>query len=42
MDLGLKYPTAPGSTAKVMTALAGIKKKGIDATKQTYYVHPLE
>lgn len=42
MDLGLKYPTPPGSTAKVMTALAGIKKNGINATKQTYYVHPLE
>lgn len=42
MDLGLKYPTPPGSTAKVMTALAGIKKKGIDVTKQEYKVNPLE
>lgn len=42
MDLGLRYPTPPGSTAKVMTALAGIKKEGENATKQTYDVHSVE
>lgn len=26
MDLGMAYPTAPGSTAKVMSALAGLRK----------------
>lgn len=29
LDLGLLYPTHPGSTAKVMSALAGLKKAGI-------------
>ena len=42
MDLGLKYPTAPGSTAKVMSALAGIKKIGMEATKQNYFIRPIE
>lgn len=31
MDLGLIYATAPGSTAKVMSALAGLKKLGMAA-----------
>lgn len=30
MDLGLVYPTAPGSTAKVMSAFAGLQKCGKD------------
>lgn len=30
MDLGLVYPTAPGSTAKVMSALAGLQKCGVE------------
>ena len=42
MDLGLKYPTAPGSTAKVMSALAGIKKEGKQATEHIYKVDSLE
>lgn len=42
MDLGLKFPTAPGSTAKVMSALAGVKKYGMKATEQTYDVDPIE
>lgn len=42
MDLGLKYPTAPGSTAKVMSALAGINKEGLKATERIYNVHPRE
>ena len=31
MDLGLKQAWAPGSTAKVMSALAGLKKRGVVA-----------
>ena len=31
IDLGLIYPTAPGSTAKVMSALAALKKCGVVA-----------
>ncbi len=31
MDLGLKQAWAPGSTAKVMSALAGLKKRGVAA-----------
>ncbi len=30
-DLGLIFPTAPGSTAKVMSALAGLQKCGVEA-----------
>ena len=44
MDLGLVYATAPGSTAKVMSALAGLRKCGVEAAdpnnkKYKYYVH---
>lgn len=42
MDLGLKFPTPPGSTAKVMSALSAIKKDGKEAVQQKYYIHPLE
>ena len=33
MDLGLIYPTAPGSTAKIMSALAALQKRGVEAAK---------
>lgn len=29
MDLGLLYETAPGSTAKMLTAMAGLKQEGV-------------
>jgi cell division protein FtsW (lipid II flippase) len=35
-DLGLTYPTAPGSTAKLITALAGFNKRGSTAAGITY------
>lgn len=41
-DLGLTYQTQPGSTAKVMSAMAGFMKLGNDVTKVTYKVHPDE
>ncbi len=34
MDLGLFFATAPGSTAKVMSALAGLRGLGIDAADE--------
>ena len=42
-DLGLTRPTAPGSTAKVMSALAGLRKLGVDVANPnnkdySYYV----
>lgn len=37
-DLGTTRQTAPGSTAKVMSAMAGLKKLGTDASKQKYFV----
>lgn len=33
-DLGLTYATAPGSTAKVMSALAGLDKLGVEAVQR--------
>ena len=44
MDLGLVYATAPGSTAKVMSALAGLRKCGVEAAdpnnkKYSYHVY---
>ena len=39
-DLGLTYRTAPGSTAKVMTAMAGFKKLGEDAYDKGYEIKP--
>ncbi len=45
-DLGLTFQTAPGSTAKVMSAMAGLMGLGEDADKLRYYnyadeiVHP--
>jgi len=41
-DLGLTFQTAPGSTAKVMSALAGLQKLGTDAAGKTYFVYPQE
>lgn len=41
-DLGLVYPTMPGSTAKVMTALAGLQKYGLQASENKYYVMDVE
>jgi len=37
-DLGLTLQTAPGSTAKVMSALAGFQKLGTAAAEKTYNV----
>ncbi len=41
-DLGLTYQTAPGSTAKVMSALAGFQKSGIAAGNKAYYIDKRE
>ena len=44
VDLGLIYNTAPGSTAKVMSALAGLQKLGIEAAdpnNNNYMYHVL-
>ena len=41
-DLGLTFQTQPGSTAKVMSAMAGFKKHGTDVTKFTYKTYPKE
>jgi len=37
-DLGLTYQTQPGSTAKVMSAMAGFMKLGNDAVGKSYMV----
>lgn len=42
MDLGLVYPTSPGSTAKVVTGLAGYRKEGNDIETAKYYIDPNE
>ncbi|MBQ8542660.1 MAG: FtsW/RodA/SpoVE family cell cycle protein [Bacteroidaceae bacterium] len=44
MDLGLMQARAPGSTAKIISSLAGLRKLGVDAAdpnnkKYSYYVH---
>lgn len=41
-DLGLTYLTAPGSTAKVMTAMAGLQKEGRRAAQETFAIPPAE
>lgn len=41
-DLGLTFQTQPGSTAKVMSAMAGFMKMGTNVTKVTYTVYPKE
>lgn len=38
MDLGLVYPTSPGSTAKVITGLAGYRKEGNSIENAKYYI----
>ncbi|MCM1502742.1 MAG: FtsW/RodA/SpoVE family cell cycle protein [Bacteroidales bacterium] len=42
MDLGLVYPTAPGSTAKVMSSLAAFRKDERLASKKKYYIYEEE
>lgn len=42
MDLGLTFATAPGSTAKVMTGLAGFRKYKDAISTKKYYVYPLQ
>lgn len=37
-DLGLTYQTMPGSTAKVMSAMAGLQKLGTAAADKTYMI----
>lgn len=37
-DLGLTYQTFPGSTAKVMSAMAGFQKMGNEASRKTYHI----
>lgn len=41
-DLGFTYATQPGSTAKVLTAMAAFNKLGGDATKVIYPVYSYE
>lgn len=38
MDLGLVYQTPPGSTAKLMSAMAGFQAMGVDASKKKYLI----
>lgn len=42
MDLGLVHPTSPGSTAKVVTGLAGYRKEGNGIETAKYYIDPNE
>jgi serine/threonine protein phosphatase PrpC/cell division protein FtsW (lipid II flippase)/cell division protein FtsI/penicillin-binding protein 2 len=42
MDLGICFPTAPGSTAKVLSAMAGFMKLGRSAADSVYNVNPQE
>lgn len=42
VDLGLIYPTPPGSTAKVLTGLAGFRKYKDEIARTTYDVAPEE
>ncbi len=42
MDLGLMFPSAPGSSAKVMTAMAGLRKGGVAMGNQRYKVYDKE
>lgn len=41
-DLGLTYPTNPGSTAKVMSALAGLRRFGPEAINYKEYIYDKE
>lgn len=38
MDLGLLNATAPGSTAKIMSSMAALKKEGISSTSLEYHI----
>lgn len=38
VDLGTVYRTYPGSTAKVMSAMAGLRQFGTKVSNQTYYI----
>lgn len=42
MDLGLIFPSAPGSTAKVLTGLAGFRKYKDEISEKKYYVDEKE
>lgn len=42
IDLGLAYPTPPGSTVKIISALAGFRKEGDKIASQTYNVDAKE
>lgn len=37
-DLGTTYQTPPGSTAKVMSAMGGFRKLGLQAIQQSYWI----
>lgn len=39
-DLGITYSTPPGSTAKIMTAMADFKKKGVVAYDRGFLIKP--
>jgi len=41
-DLGFTYATQPGSTAKVLTALASFNKLGLAATRKTFVIRSYE
>lgn len=41
-DLGMTFFTAPGSTAKVMTAMAAMQKEGSKAAKHQYFIPSAE
>ncbi len=42
MDLGLVFPSAPGSTSKVITGMAGYRKEGDAIEKNVYFVYDKE
>lgn len=42
MDLGLLFSSAPGSTAKVMTSIAGMRHGGVSMGNQRYMVYSKE
>lgn len=41
-DLGLTFQTEPGSTAKVMSAIAGLRAEGYEAANKTYDIRKEE
>ena len=41
-DLGSTYQTNPGSTAKIMSSIAGLMKEGIGITNQEYNINSAE